>query len=101
MIRRVKIDRSYTYRSDDFLDEKVHCLADHCEKVLDFGKSSRHRYTFFEREQVVAVDINQFDDYPDIISGRLNNFVPSTSQSNLHLEYYYAKVRHTFKRQNT
>lgn len=67
IIRRVKTNHSYTYRSDDFLDEKVRFLADHCEKVLDFGKSSRHRYTFFEKGQVVTVDINQFDDYPDII----------------------------------
>ena len=67
IIQRTKIDTSYSYRSDQLIDEKIKFLAEHCQKVLDFGKSSRHRFECFASDQIVTCDINQFDGYPDII----------------------------------
>ena len=67
IIQRTKIDSNYLYRSDDLAEEKIRWLADHCEKVLDVGKSSRQRYAYFRPEQALTLDINQFDDYPDIV----------------------------------
>jgi SAM-dependent methyltransferase len=72
IIQRVKIDTSYTYTTDTLLDQKVRFLADHCMRVLDVGKSSRHRYQFFTAGQVVTTDINQFDNYPDIVDDICN-----------------------------
>lgn len=67
IIQRTKIDPSYTYRSEALLEEKTRFLAAHCQAVLDVGKSSRERFALFKQGQVVTLDINQFEDYPDIV----------------------------------
>lgn len=67
IIQRTKIDSDYLYRSDELAEEKVRWLAETREKVLDVGKSSRARFDYFRPDQVLTLDINQFDDYPDII----------------------------------
>lgn len=67
IIGRTKIDSGYLYRSDALAEEKIRWLADHCDKVLDVGKSSRKRYAYFRPEQALTLDINRFDDYPDIV----------------------------------
>src|SRR3972149_916335 len=72
IISRARIDSSYIYRADDLLDEKIRHLADHCDKVLDIGKSSRLRYAFFKSGQTVTLDINQYDDYPDVVDDICN-----------------------------
>lgn len=80
IIEHAKIDAGYVYRSDELLDEKVHYLAQHCQQVLDVGKSSRHRYTYFKKMQIVTLDINQFDSYPDVIDDicDLHTVLPSS-----------------------
>ena len=67
MIRKAEICWDYIYRTDVLQKEKIGFLARKCEKVIDFGKSSREHYALFRRDQAITVDINQGDDYPDII----------------------------------
>ena len=67
IIRNTRIDPSYIYSSGQLLDEKIRFLAEHCQNILDFGKSSRHRFEMFTKDQVMTCDIKQFEDYPDII----------------------------------
>ena len=67
IIKKTILDFSYQYTPEQLLDIKCRYLADHCNRVLDFGKSSRHRYDFFASGQILTADINQFEDYPDII----------------------------------
>lgn len=67
IVRRAKINSDYLYRPDDLAEEKIQFLAHTCQKVLDVGKSSRNRFTYFKPEQALTLDINQFDDYPDIV----------------------------------
>lgn len=72
LIQRCRVDKAYQYDPDRFLDEKIGEMAQQCENVLDFGKSSRHRYAFFRDGQITTSDINQFDDYPDVIDDICN-----------------------------
>ena len=67
LIHRVTVNSNYLYNANLLLDEQVGFLAEHCQHVLDFGKSSRHRYDLFRPDQITTVDINQFENYPDII----------------------------------
>jgi SAM-dependent methyltransferase len=67
IIQRTQIDESFAYRGRELADVKLSFMADHCDKVLDIGKSSRHRFSFFKTGQIVTMDINQYDDYPDIV----------------------------------
>lgn len=66
-IRRAKVDTSYLYDSERLLDEKIEFLAKNCSRVLDFGRSSRERFERFHEGQAITCDINQYDDYPDVI----------------------------------
>jgi len=67
LIRAVAIDRSYTYNDSGLIEESVRWLADNCSNILDIGKSTRDFFDLFAAEQITTLDINQFDDYPDII----------------------------------
>lgn len=68
LIHRTQLNTDYLYRSDELAEEKIRFLAQNCDKVLDVGKSSRQRFAYFRKEQVVTLDINQFDDYPNILA---------------------------------
>ncbi len=72
LIRATKIDASYRYDAKRLLNEKISFMAEHCEKVLDFGKSSRKHYDKFRKGQVITTDINQYDGYPDVIDDICN-----------------------------
>lgn len=72
LIQACKVDTGYLYEPDRLLDEKIGHLAHHCPRVLDFGKSSRHRYALFADGQIITSDINQFDGYPDVIDDICN-----------------------------
>lgn len=67
IVRRAKIDSGYLYRSDELAEEKIRFLADNAGAVLDVGKSSRERFAYFKPGQALTLDINRFDDYPDIV----------------------------------
>lgn len=67
IIERTRIDASYMYASDRLAEEKIQFLAQHCQQVLDVGKSSRQRFALFRKGQIRTLDINQYDDYPDIL----------------------------------
>ena len=67
LISSVEIDRSFTYNDTALIEQSVRWLADNCTDVLDIGKSSRQFFEIFSSEQVTTLDINQFEDYPDII----------------------------------
>lgn len=67
IIRRTDIDPGYAYDQDALLDGKIRYLVDHCEEVLDFGRSSRERFGWFAPAQVTTCDINQYEGYPDVV----------------------------------
>ncbi len=67
IIQRTKIDTSFAYRGKELADLKIAFMANNCEKVLDIGKSSRHRFSFFKKGQILTMDINQYEGYPDIV----------------------------------
>lgn len=67
IIQRAKIDSTYLYTSDDLAEEKIRFLAANAEKILDVGKSSRERFAYFHHGQALTLDINRFEDYPDIV----------------------------------
>jgi SAM-dependent methyltransferase len=67
IITRTQIDPSFAYRGEELADLKLQFLADHCEKVLDIGKSSRDRFRLFRQGQIVTLDLNQYEGYPDIV----------------------------------
>ncbi len=67
LIRAVAIDRSYTYNDAGLIEESVRWLAGNCSNILDIGKSTRDFFDIFSAEQITTLDINQFEDYPDII----------------------------------
>lgn len=72
LIRRVKVDEEYMYDTDLLLDQKVKFMVDHCNKVVDFGQSSRDRYSLFDSEKIITSDINDFGTYPDVIDDICN-----------------------------
>jgi len=72
IIKRTKIDNSYLYKNNTLNTEKIEFLSQKCLKVLDIGKSSRELFTRFTDGQVVTLDINQYDGYPDIIDDICN-----------------------------
>ena len=67
LIKKTATDTSYLYETPRLYDEKIRFLAENCQRVLDFGKSSRERSTFFAPGQIVTSDLNQYDGYPDIV----------------------------------
>jgi len=67
IIHRAQIDTAYTYNDSGLIEDRVQFLAGHCRNVLDVGKSSRQFYSIFKPQQITTLDINQFDDYPDVI----------------------------------
>jgi len=67
LIQRTKINTYYLYRSDELAEEKIRFLVENCSNVLDVGKSSRARFSYFKPRQVLTLDINQFEGYPDIV----------------------------------
>ena len=67
LIQRVNYDPSFQYQLDNLLEEKIKFLSQNCSAVVDFGKSSREKFKYFQKGQIKTVDINKFNDYPDII----------------------------------
>ncbi|MEM7184443.1 MAG: methyltransferase domain-containing protein [Spirochaetota bacterium] len=67
LVRNLSIDSSFAYQPEQFLEQKIPFMASNCNRILDFGKSSRQHYAAFEKEQILTADINRFEDYPDII----------------------------------
>jgi SAM-dependent methyltransferase len=65
LIGLVKVDVSYAYETERLLDEKIGFMAARCANVLDFGKSSRHRFDCFRPGQAETADINRFEGYPE------------------------------------
>ena len=72
IIKRTKIDNSYQYNGKTLYLEKIKYMVNNCKKILDIGKSSREWYSFFEEEQILTLDINKYEDYPDIIDDICN-----------------------------
>ncbi|MBZ0285907.1 MAG: class I SAM-dependent methyltransferase [Anaerolineae bacterium] len=64
---RTQMDKSHIYTADKLSEEKIRYLADHCQHILDVGKSSREKFAYFKPGQAVTLDLNQYGDYPDII----------------------------------
>ncbi len=67
LILRVELDKSYTYNDSGLIAERVAYLVANCDSILDVGKSSRSCFELYKPGQVTTLDINRFDDYPDII----------------------------------
>lgn len=67
LILGVDIDKSYTYNDSGLIADRVAYLVANCVSILDVGKSSRSCFDLYKPGQVTTLDINRFEDYPDII----------------------------------
>ncbi|MCB0331582.1 MAG: methyltransferase domain-containing protein [Bdellovibrionales bacterium] len=66
IVKRTKINVEFTYRTEDLVNERILELTLQCNSVLDVGKGSREHYAKFAASQIQTLDIEQYDDYPDI-----------------------------------
>jgi SAM-dependent methyltransferase len=67
LIKKTPVNTSFIYNQEALLDEKISYMAANCSSVLDVGKSSRQRFAMFEEDQITTMDINQYENYPDIV----------------------------------
>ena len=66
-IARVDIDHGYAYESDALLDDRLRFMADHCQRVLDVGQSTRARLGLFRRDRIETLNVNLEQEPADII----------------------------------
>lgn len=65
-IKNTKIDYFYIKNKSDFRD-KILSNIKPSDKVLDIGKGMREKYNLIKSKNLETLDINQFNDYPDIV----------------------------------
>jgi len=67
-ISRIRIDDSFAYSPLQLKHQKITWLAQHCDRVLDVGQSSRELCSLFRASQLQSSDINDNTQSPvDII----------------------------------
>ena len=65
-INNAKIDLFYIKNKSDFRD-KILRNIDTSDFVLDIGKGMRNKFSQIKSKNIETLDVNEFDDYPDII----------------------------------
>ena len=65
IIKSVKIDHFYIKNDFDFRNEILSEIS-HEDFVLDIGKGMREKFNFIKSKKIHTLDINTFNDYPDI-----------------------------------
>ena len=67
IIARTKVDESWMSNSKELERLLTSKMVENCVSVLDIGRSSREFWDLFSPGQIISADINQFNNYPDII----------------------------------
>ena len=83
-IKDTKIDLFYIKNKSDFRDKILESLNTN-DSILDIGKGMREKYIKIKSKNIETLDVNEFDDYPDIIFDLCDNLEPS-------LEKKYDKI---------
>ena len=71
-INNTKIDFFYIKKKSDFRDRILESIKFN-ESVLDIGKGMRDKFSQINSKNIETLDVNQFDDYPDIIFDLCDN----------------------------
>ena len=71
-IKNTKIDLFYLKNKSDFRDKILENInAD--DSILDIGKGMREKYIQIKSKNIETLDVNEFDDYPNIIFDLCDN----------------------------
>ncbi|MHA1270838.1 MAG: class I SAM-dependent methyltransferase [Candidatus Helarchaeota archaeon] len=70
--KKVKINTKYQYDLESLYNLKMNFLKHQCEKILDVGKGSRKWFKIFTPDQIITLDINKYEGYPDILDDICN-----------------------------
>ena len=65
-IKKTEIDLYYIKNKSDFRDKIINSI-DIKDSVLDIGKGMREKFSKIKSKNVETLDVNEYDDYPDII----------------------------------
>ena len=65
-IKKTEIDLYYIKNKSDFRDKIINSI-DIKDAVLDIGKGMREKFSKIKSKNVETLDVNEYDDYPDII----------------------------------
>ena len=71
-INNAKINLFYIKNKSDFRD-KILRNIDTSDFVLDIGKGMRNKFSQIKSKNIETLDVNEFDDYPDIIFDLCDN----------------------------
>ena len=83
-IKDTNIDLFYIKNKSDFRDRILENLNT-SDSILDIGKGMREKYINIKSKNIETLDVNEFDDYPDIIFDLCDNLESS-------LENKYDKI---------
>jgi SAM-dependent methyltransferase len=72
IIKKTKLDNYYIDHNEDFR-ERIVKFIDVNDEVLDIGKSSRNYFNKINCKRIITLDMNQFEDYPDIVFDLCDN----------------------------
>ena len=75
-INNAKIDLFYIKNKSDFRDKILQNL-NASDFVLDIGKGMRDKFAQIKSKNIETLDVNEFDDYPDIIFDLCDELDPS------------------------
>ncbi len=79
VIKKIKLDNYYLNNNNDFRDRIVKDIKE-SDDVLDIGKSSREFFNKIKSNKLVTLDINTFEDYPDIVFDLCNDLDDSLKE---------------------
>ena len=65
-INNTEIDLYYIKNKSDFRDKIINSI-DIRDSILDIGKGMREKFSKIKSKNVETLDVNEYDDYPDII----------------------------------
>ena len=66
LIKKTKINNFYIKNYKDFRDQILNQISPE-DNVLDIGKCMREKFTKIKSKSLETLDVNEFEDYPDII----------------------------------
>tara|TARA_B100000959_G_C14972885_1_gene620433 strand:+ start:1230 stop:1907 length:678 start_codon:yes stop_codon:yes gene_type:complete len=71
-IRDTEINLFYIKNKSDFRDRILNSLKPN-ESILDIGKGMREKFSLIKSKNIDTLDVNRYDDYPDIIFDLCDN----------------------------
>lgn len=78
-INNTEIDLYYIKIKSDFRDRILNSI-DKSDSILDVGKGMREKFSKIRCNKIETLDVNQYDDYPDIIMDLCSEFDESLSE---------------------